>query len=100
MQSDTNGLDGALPRGPLTAHVATYERLITPARRPAVIDCNCVRRAEPPNSRGRSWPVCPVQRLLTVATRRCNLCSGLGPALSIAGSRLLANGHRLDGDRR
>jgi len=71
----TDGI-GALPRGPLTAHVATYERLITPARRPAVIDCNCVRRAEPRNCRGRSWPVCPVRRLLTVATRRCNLLFG------------------------
>jgi len=30
--------------------------------------------------------------------RAATFCSGLGPALSIAGSRLLANGHRLDGD--
>ena len=57
-------LDGrcrALPRGSITTHVATYERLITPARRPAVIDCNCVRRARPGNSCGRSRPVhrCP-----------------------------------------
>ena len=35
----------------ITTHVATYERLITPARRRAVIDCNCVRRARP-----GKWP--------------------------------------------
>jgi len=57
-----NGLDGwSLPRAPVTTHVATYERLITPARRPAVIDCNCVRAARPANGCGRSRPVrhCP-----------------------------------------
>ena len=58
MNCTAGGL-GALPRAPITTHVATYERLITPARRATVIDCNCVRGAEPANSCGRSWPVRP-----------------------------------------